>query len=406
MTTAFRQTTLPNGLVILGEINPQAHTAAVGFFVKTGSRDEIAPLMGVSHFLEHMMFKGTARRSAADVNREFDQIGANYNASTSQEVTSYWAHVLPEMLPRAIDLLGDMLRPALRKEDFEVEKNVILEEISMYADKPFWTVYEQAMADYFGADPLAFRILGTNQTITDLKREAMMEYFNHRYSADNIVVTLAGRLDFDRCVQQLAGACGNWNRTGAQRTVKPIAPATNDRRIAKADASMFYLAGLMQGPSAQDEERYAAAVLGTILGDSEGSRLYWKLIDPGLAEEADFSHHSFDRIGSYMVYASCDPANAAQVEEGMMQVLAGADQDLSDDEVTRAVSKIAMDMTLQNERPAGRMMALGGQWIYLGRYLPMEEELNRVERVTVRSLRELIEKYPLKPTTIVRLTPE
>ena len=138
MSIQFQQTTLPNGLTILAESSDDARTSAVGFFVKAGTRDEQLPVMGVSHFLEHMMFKGTARRTADDVNREFDEIGADYNAYTSHEKTVYYAHVLPEFLANAVDLLGDMLRPALREDDFSMEKNVILEEISMYEDRPQW----------------------------------------------------------------------------------------------------------------------------------------------------------------------------------------------------------------------------------------------------------------------------
>jgi predicted Zn-dependent peptidase len=406
MSIEFQHAKLPNGLTILGEVRPGAHTAAAGFFVKTGSRDETAELMGVSHFLEHMMFKGTARRSAADVNREFDEIGANYNASTSQEVTCYWAHVLPEMLPRAIDLLSDMLRPSLRQEDFDVEKKVILEEIGMYADKPFWTVYEQAMEDYFAADPLAYRILGTPRTIERMTRDQMRGYFEQRYSADNIVVALAGRIDFQRCVEQIGAACGSWRRTGAGRVTRPLGGRPGRRGIVKPDASMHYVLGLMPGPGAQDEARYAAAVLATVLGDSDGSRLYWKLIDPGLAEEADFSLHSFDAVGTYMVYASCDPDHAAAVEQGLNDVLSTAGENLTSDETARAVAKIAMDLTIQNERPAGRMMAVGGQWVYLNRYVPLDEELRRIESVDVGALRELIERYPLAPTTLVRLSPQ
>jgi predicted Zn-dependent peptidase len=180
MSIRFNQTTLDNGLTIIAEPDDAAHTAAVGFHVKTGARDEPAELMGVSHFLEHMMFKGTARRTAADVNRDFDRIGASYNASTSHEVTTYHAHILPEYMPEAIDLLSDMLRPALRVEDFTTEKQVILEEIGMYADRPFWVVYEQALERFYGLHPLSFRVLGTVESITALTRDQMQNYFSRR----------------------------------------------------------------------------------------------------------------------------------------------------------------------------------------------------------------------------------
>lgn len=405
MPVEFKQTTLENGLTIIAEVNPDAHTAAAGFFVKTGSRDEDRRVMGVSHFLEHMMFKGTKRRSAADVNRDFDNIGANYNASTSQESTIYFTHVLPELLGEGVDILSDILRPALREEDFDVEKKVILEEIGMYADKPFWVVYEQAMANFFRDHPLGFRILGTNESITALTASQMREYFEHRYSADNIVVSLAGKLDFDTCVAQIRAACGAWPRTGARRNPGIIAPVGGEQTIVKTSANMHYYLGVCLGPSAQDDRRYAAAILSQVLGDAEGSRLYWKLIDPGLAEEAELDHHPSDGVGTYMFFASCDPSKAAEVERVLGEVLADAASDLTQEEVDRAVSKIAMDLTLQNERPAGRMMALGGQWIYLQKYIPLEEELRRIKAVNVSELKALLKAFPFEPRTVVRVSP-
>src|SRR5919205_3308792 len=156
----FQHHTLPNGLTILGETNPAALSAAVAFWVRTGSRDETPEVSGVSHFLEHMVFKGTPHRSALDVNRDFDRIGADYNAFTSEENTVFHAAVLPEYLPQAVDLLADILRPSLRGEDFDVEKNVIIEEINMYEDQPTWSAYDHAKRAYFKGHPLGNSILG------------------------------------------------------------------------------------------------------------------------------------------------------------------------------------------------------------------------------------------------------
>ena len=405
MSVEFRQATLDNGLTVIAETDPAAHTAAVGFFVRTGARDEPRELMGVSHFLEHMMFKGTARRTAFEVNRDFDRIGASYNASTSHEVTMYYAHVLPEYLSEAIDLLSDMLRPALRVDDFQTEKQVILEEIGMYADRPFWQVYEQALERFYGDHPLSFRVLGTQESITALTRDQMYDYFVRRYGPDNMVVSLAGRIDFDAVVRQLAGACGTWAATGAERDHRVVIPQARDSSMARKETNMHYLLGIAPGPSAQEEDRYAAAVLGQVLGDTDNSRLYWELIEPGLAEELDFSHHPHDQTGTYMWYASCRPENAHEVERRLLRVLDAASEGFHEREVQRAVSKIAMDLTLQNERPAGRMMALGGQWLYLGEYLPLAEILRRVQAVTPDALKALAQKYPFQPRTLVRMSP-
>src|SRR4051812_14456580 len=145
----FQRQSLPNGLNIIGEISPSARSVALGFFVRTGSRDETVAECGVSHFLEHMVFKGTPRRSALEVNRDFDRIGASYNAFTSEENTVFYAAVLPEYLPQAVDILADILRPTLRPEDFDTEKNVIIEEIGMYEDQPMWSAYDHAKKHYF-----------------------------------------------------------------------------------------------------------------------------------------------------------------------------------------------------------------------------------------------------------------
>ena len=158
----FRSHTLPNGLEILAEVNDDAHSESVGFFVRTGSRDETDDVAGVSHFLEHMCFKGTPRRSADDVNREFDEIGAHYNAFTSEECTVYYASVLPEYQEASIDILADIMRPSLRQDDFDMEKKVILEEIQMYLDQPPFGMDDRIKELHLGEHPLAKSVLGTS----------------------------------------------------------------------------------------------------------------------------------------------------------------------------------------------------------------------------------------------------
>src|SRR5918911_4103865 len=161
----FHQTKLDNGLQVIGESSPSARSAALGFFVRTGARDETPEVSGVTHFLEHMVFKGTPRRSALDVNRDFDRIGAHYNAFTSEENTVFYAALLPEYLPQAVDILADILRPSLRGEDFDMEKKVIIEEIGMYDDQPMWVAYDNAKKVFFADHPLGNSILGTKESV-------------------------------------------------------------------------------------------------------------------------------------------------------------------------------------------------------------------------------------------------
>ncbi|MEM1354436.1 MAG: pitrilysin family protein [Planctomycetota bacterium] len=408
MPLDFKHTTLPNGLNILAETNDDAHTAAVGFFVKTGARDETPGVMGVSHFLEHMMFKGTERRSADDVNREFDEIGANYNAFTSHEQTVYYAHVLPEMLPQAVDLFADMLRPSLRGDDFDMEKKVILEEIGMYDDRPEWRLHDRLLEEHFGEHGLGYRVLGTTDTVGDLTATQMRAYFEQRYSPDNLVVAAAGRVDFDQLCADLDQRCGNWLPTDASRDY--LDPPKTDKRVTLDDdkVTRHYLAMLCEGPSAQDPLRYPAKVLADVLGDSDGSRLYWALVDKGLADEADFSMMPHDGCGQFFAYASCDPKRAEQVEQKLLATIdavVGDGFDITVEEVDRAKNKLATKATLQGERPAGRMQALGSHWNYHGRYLPLTEELDRLMAVTVEEVRQVMERYPLTPRTIATLGP-
>src|SRR6266571_735729 len=192
----FHQHTLENGLSVVGESSPSARSMALGFFVRTGSRDETPEVAGVTHFLEHMVFKGTPRRSALDVNMDFDRIGAHYNAFTSEENTVFYAAILPEYLPHAVDILADILRPSLRGEDFEMEKKVIIEEIGMYEDQPTFCAYDNAKRVYFADHKLGNSILGTVASIRALSRDQMHAYFQRRYVAPNITAVAAGRFDW------------------------------------------------------------------------------------------------------------------------------------------------------------------------------------------------------------------
>src|SRR5215212_9620600 len=203
----FRKHRLDNGLEIVAETNPDAYSMSVAFIVRTGSRDESDEVAGVSHFLEHMCFKGTPRRSADDVNREFDEIGAHYNAFTSEECTAYYASVLPEYQEPSVDILADILRPSLRPDDFNMEKKVILEEIQMYLDQPPFGMDDRIKQLHMGRHPLAKSVLGTSQSVGDLTAEQMRNYFDSRYSADNVFVVAAGT--FENAIRGGASADGD-----------------------------------------------------------------------------------------------------------------------------------------------------------------------------------------------------
>ena len=414
MSVTFKQATLENGLTILAECDEDSHSAAVGYFVKTGARDEARRVMGVSHFLEHMMFKGTPKRTAEQINQDFDRIGARNNAYTTHEMTCFHATVLPEHLlgkGGANEILADMMRPALRQEDFDTEKKVILEEIAMYEDNPFWVLYERALEEHCRTGtgethPLGHRVLGTKQTVGDLSSGQMREYFSHRYSADNTVVALAGKVDFDRAVNEIGSHCGSWQRTGATR--QPGGPKTADRELVlhEQKVNRAYMIVFSGAPSATDPRRYAASLLAQVLGGPDNSRFHWSLIETGLAEQAESAYDPRDGTGDLMMFASCDPARREEVWSIIDEQARTLSQTLTEDDLDKIRCKAATGVTLAGERPGGRMQRLGRQWTYHRNYTTLEEELASINRVTVEDVRRLLQEFPLRPRTVAWLLPK
>ena len=401
-----RTARLSNGLEIQAEIDPLAHTAAVGFFVRTGSRDEPSELMGVSHFLEHMMFKGSEHRGPEEVNRDFDDLGANHNAFTTNELTAYHAHVLPERACAVLEILADILRPALRPKDFDEEKGVILEEIAMYADQPFWVGYEAMMEHLYADHPLAHRVLGTTATVTALTRDQMADYFERRYSADNTVLVAAGKIDFDQLVRDAEKLCGHWRPASPTRAHPTWKPQSSEAVIRLKNTARAYILLSMPAPSIQDERRYAAGILMHILGGGDGSRLHWALVETGLAEEASASYDGHDGTGDSTLFAVCDTDKVDEIEGILRRELSAVVASLTDDALLRARSRIATGAAAASERPNGRMFRLGTLWGYGATYIPLDEEVERISHVTLADLREVADAFPLQPTVRVVVVPQ
>jgi predicted Zn-dependent peptidase len=405
MPLKFHYKQLANGLDIVAEENPDSYSLAAGLFVKTGARDEDPLINGVSHFLEHMMFKGSDKYTWEDVNRIFDELGARYNAFTSQEMTAYYANVLPEFTERAIEHLSHLLRPAIRTKDFETEKNVILEEISMYLDDPGHRVYEKLMELHFGNHPLSMSILGAAESIQKLQRDQMAEYFQRRYGPGNMVLAVTGRLDFDEIVKLAEKYMGSWATVHAPRDQPP--PLYKPQKMALTDPKLnrMYTMGMTPGPSAQDERRFAARVLADVIGDSDGSRFYWALVDNAIADDADFGFYPHDACGSFYLSLTTDPERTQKALDIAMAELEKAKTDLNDDEIERAKNKIASSLVLQGEVPLGRMRSIGGSWIYNKEYRSLEQDMATLMSVNRDSLNQLMRDFPFDPMTIVSLGP-
>jgi predicted Zn-dependent peptidase len=403
----FHKHALRNGLRIIGETNSSARSVALGFFVRTGSRDETSPVSGVTHFLEHMVFKGTPRRTALDVNRDFDRIGAHYNAFTSEENTVFYAAILPEYLPEAVDILADILRPSLRTEDFDMEKKVIIEEIGMYEDQPMWSAYDAAKRAHFAGHPLANSILGSVQSITDLKRDQMHAYFKKRYVAPNITVVAAGRFPWKRLLSIVEKQCGSWERGPVGRKgVRETKGAGTFQVVKKEKVTQEHVFMISPGPPVESPLRYAADILATAVGDDSGSRLYWALVDPGLADSADTSFHDYQGTGSFYTSFSCDPSKVEKNLEITATILHEVRQNgITDDELRQAKSKIGSRVVRGSERPMGRMQAIGMTWTYLQTYRTVDQELKAFDSVTLKAIREVLDRYPLDRFTTLALGP-
>ncbi|MEM7735641.1 MAG: pitrilysin family protein [Deinococcota bacterium] len=378
MALRFDKTVLDNGLTVIGEHNPDAQSFAAGYFVTTGSRDEQADIAGVSHFLEHMMFKGTSTRNAEDINREFDELGANYNAFTSDERTVYYGAVLPEQAPPLLELLSDMMRPALRQEDFDLEKNVILEEIAMYKDRPGFRIFEEANPKYFAGHPLGNSVLGSTESIQALSRQQMLDYFEARYAANNLVLTIAGNYDWGAVTGQIAELTQAWQAYDSPRSHPAFQPVADTLNLTDDKLNRSHIAVFAPGVGMQDPRRYAASLLATCVGGSTG-RLYWALVDQGLADQADLSHDAADGVGSFIGYISTAPERTQEVLARYREVLLEAEaKGITQDEWQRAQRKLATSATLGGETPFRRLMSLGSTYQYLQTYRSVQDAVDLV----------------------------
>ena len=399
--------TLRNGLEIVGEHNPEAKSLAIGFFVRTGSRDESPEISGVSHFLEHMMFKGTERRSAADVKREFDEMGARNNAFTSFETTVYFGAVLPEFQGRLLDLLADMLRPSLRQDDFDTEKKVILEEIAMYQDRPQFVAGQLARETYYHGHPLGNSVLGTTESISALQRDQMKAYFERRYAANNVTLVLVGNYDWEAAIAGAERVCGAWQTAETPRTLTRPEPFPQERMVTEARWDRLYLYAVAPAPSAQDEARFAAEVLAEAVGGGDGSRLYWALTHPGLADAAGIYYDASDGAGAFYAFASCDPAHALEVMQVLRSTLCEPqDEPLSEDEISRARRKIASQIVIRAETPMGRLTPVGYDWLYRRHIDRLDELVERYSTVAPTAVSALLAERPFEQMTLVALGPE
>ena len=382
---------LDNGLRLLTEPMSEVRSVSVGVWLARGSRHEPAEHGGMAHFVEHMLFKGTATRSAEDIAQEIDSVGGQLDAFTSKEYAGYYIKVLDEHLPRAVDILSDVvLHPALAAEDVEREKKVILEEIKMVEDTPDDLVHELFTGSYWEGHPLGRPILGTRESVERLTRDAIADYFGRVYTPNNFIVSAAGNLEHARVRDLVERAFGGVTAVGEAAADRRPTPAPS-LAIQDKDLEQTHVCLGTAAHAQCDDDRYVGYVLNTLLGGSMSSRLFQNVRERrGLAYSVFSGLSAYRDTGLLTIYAGCAADVAGQVIDLTVEELRGfRNVPVPDAELRRAKDHLKGSLMLGLENTASRMSQLGRQEIYFDRHFGLDETLEGIERVTADDLQRV-----------------
>jgi predicted Zn-dependent peptidase len=406
-----RRSVLPSGVRILSEHVPGARSATVGYWVAVGSRDELPQTFGSTHFLEHLLFKGTAARSALDIAVSFDAVGGEHNAMTAKEYTCYYAKVQDRDLPMAVEVLSDMVTSSLiDAEEFETERDVILEELAMADDDPSDVTSERFFEAVLGDHPLGRPIGGSPETIRAATRDSVWNHYQANYRARDLVITVAGAVDHEELVSgvQRALTAAGWHleteaspvprRDAALGVIQRGSPlVVVQRPIEQANILMG-----VSGIPATDDRRSTMAVLNSILGGGMSSRLFQEIREKrGLAYSVYSFSPSYSDAGVFGLYAGCSPAKAGQVAELLLgEFRRLGTGGVTDDEMRRAVGQLSGASALALEDSDTRMSRLGRSEITLGEYADLDEALRRLALVTPDDVRELAVELASRPLSV------
>ena len=417
-----RRSVLPGGVRVLSEHMPGLRSATVGAWVGVGSRDETSGHFGSTHFLEHLLFKGTARRSAMDIAEAFDAVGGEANAATGKEHTCYYARVLDTDLPMAVDVIADMVTSArLETDELETERGVILEELAMNDDDPSDVVHEQFASGVLGEHPLGRPIGGTPETIREVPRDAVWEHYRWHYRPQTLVVSAAGGVDHDTLCAQVADAlaAGGWDLaddaspTGRRDVARELGAGEHGLPIVGVERSVrrhTEQANVIVGCTsltATDDRRFTLSVLNAVLGGGMSSRLFQEVREKrGLA----YSTYSFASghadTGVFGLYAGCTPAKVDEVVALMVAEWERlAETPITSAELERSVGQLSGGLVLGMEDTGSRMSRLGKAELVHGALLSIDESLERVRAVTVQDVQELAAELASRPRSVVRVGP-
>ncbi|GAB3623781.1 pitrilysin family protein [Mariniluteicoccus endophyticus] len=386
-----RRTVLPGGLRVLSEDMPGSHTFSLGFFVGTGSRHESAHLHGASHFLEHVLFKGTKRRTPEQISAAIEEVGGEINAYTAKEHTCFYAKVLADDAPVAVDVISDMLSAStVQRHELEAERDVILDEIAMHNDDPVETAHELVANNLFTGTTLARSVIGTESSIRGLTREQVVGYYKRHYDSSNIVVTAAGHVDHDRLVDSLRELDERLARR-SQPTRTPPARLSADpgvlahkRPFEQANAVMaFGGPGVFRAPGEIDERRYALNLLAAILGGGMSSRLFVEVRERrALTYAIDASEAAYADVGMFTVEWGSSPERVPDIAGVVRATVADViEHGVAEHELRRAHGQMRGQMMLGYEGPTARMSRLGTAEM-IGDTRTITEILDRYAAVT------------------------
>ncbi|GGL06081.1 putative Zn-dependent peptidase [Curtobacterium luteum] len=390
-----RRSVLPSGVRVLTEAVPGAASTSIGFWVGVGSRDEREGQYGSTHFLEHLLFKGTAERSALDIAIAFDSVGGEHNAATAKEYTCYYARVRDADVPMAVQVIGDMVTGSvLEPEAFDVERGVILEELAMAADDPADVAGEAFFAAAFDGHPLGRPIGGTPDSIRAVQRDEVLAHYREHYAPNGIVVTAAGAVDHDRFRALVERVFQHAEKAAplARRSPQPVAdPAQPKLSVVHRPTEQVSMLRGSQGLDLRDERRPTLSVLNAVLGGGMSSRLFQEVRERrGLAYAVSSFAPAYLDNGAFGVYAGCAPDNVPGVVEIVDQEFRRMVADgITDDELRRAKGQIEGALTLSLEDSDARMTRLGRSELGTGEYTDLATALERVDRVTRADVQEL-----------------
>ncbi|CAB4551576.1 MAG: insulinase family protein [Actinobacteria bacterium] len=404
------RTVLPSGLRIVTEEVPTVRSVAFGIWANVGSRDESPSVAGASHFLEHLLFKGTTTRSALDISAAVDAVGGEMNAFTGKEYTCFYARVIDTDFSIAAEVICDMIRDSLvRSEDVDSERTVVLEEIAMRDDDPGDLVYDLFSETLFGDTPIGRPILGTVDSITNMTRRSVNDYYKKKYLPENLVVAVAGNVSHERVVEQVTRLLGGFIDSSA----KPAAlrPTAKVRARGRGEIGLIYRkseqANILLGfPSIDrsDERRFALSVLTSALGGGMSSRLFQEVREKrGLAYSVYASMQQFAGGGILSLFAGCNPEKSQEVTTIFRDVLANVvNSGLSDEELERAKGQVAGSMVLGQEDTGSRMVRIGKSELVYGEIKSMDEILASVRSVDQDQISQLAsEIFTTQPTLAV-----